>query len=201
MVVHFYEISGCTCANIGERPVLVAPAGTPQALLTKYDFLLVEDGRWCHFLTTPEYEHVMTGYPDRDVVFGSTVMMPEPPAVDPTAGNRLADIGLILLVASILLPMLTGGVTFLLGDTAQENVTQTAEAATTVLLQAVSSICSLCGIASFVIMIITRVKYPKNTRGKVLMWIFVVLAILFALAMIVLILACASCLDSMRRCS
>lgn len=204
MLVHFYEIPGCTCANADGRPVLIAPNGTAPTLLTKYEFVLLEDGRWCHFLTTPEYEHVMTGYPNRDVIFGdpAAVRMPvqETAPADPSEGNRMADIGLILLAVSVLLPMAAGGL--MTGMTVdQETADSTVTQMLSQLVTIASAIGTLAGTASFVVMIITRIRYPKNKRGKVLMWIFIVLAILTALAMIALIVACVSCLDSMRNCN
>ena len=36
----------------------------------------------------------------------------------------------------------------------------------------VSGLSGLCRIAAYVIVIITRIKYPKNTFGKVLMWVY-----------------------------
>lgn len=40
------------------------------------------------------------------------------------------------------------------------------------------------------LMIIVRVKYPKNTFGKILMWLYIVLGIIFLAFMIVSIAAC-----------
>ena len=57
------------------------------------------------------------------------------------------------------------------------------------------------GIAAFVLMIIVRVKYPKNTFGKVLMWIYIAEIIVAVISMIVLFIMCMSCIDSLRGCS
>ena len=113
---------------------------------------------------------------------------------------HVADIGLILLAVSVLLPMAAGGL--MTGMTVdQETADSTVTQMLSHLVTIASAIGTLAGTASFVVMIITRLRYPKNKRGKVLMWIFIVLAILTVLAMIALIVACVSCLDSMRNCN
>ena len=56
------------------------------------------------------------------------------------------------------------------------------------------------GLASFIIMLVTRIRYPKNTAGKVLMWFFIIGAILLAIATVLLIIACASCLNELKNC-
>lgn len=45
-------------------------------------------------------------------------------------------------------------------------------------------------IAGIVLVIYVRVKYPKNIFGKVLMWIYIVLAVLILIAFIVMLVAC-----------
>ena len=54
-------------------------------------------------------------------------------------------------------------------------------------------------IASIVIMIYVRVKYPKNVFGKVLMWVYIVLISLYIITMAVVVIAigiaCAACID------
>ncbi len=58
---------------------------------------------------------------------------------------------------------------------------------------AVGLIAWLGQIAGFVLMIIARVKYPKNTFAKVLMWIYIVSIVLWVLAVILLIASCMYC--------
>lgn len=45
-------------------------------------------------------------------------------------------------------------------------------------------------IAGIVLMIYVRVKYPKNVFGKVIMWLYIILAILAILMIIIMIVAC-----------
>lgn len=52
-------------------------------------------------------------------------------------------------------------------------------------------------IASFVMMIVIRVKYPKNTFGKVLMWIWII-GILIIISLV--IFAVVSCINFISSC-
>ncbi len=49
--------------------------------------------------------------------------------------------------------------------------------------------------ASVIAIIYVRIKYPKNTFGKVLMWIAIIMAILAVIAGIIMIIACLSCIN------
>ena len=55
-----------------------------------------------------------------------------------------------------------------------------------------------------VIIIYVRVKYPKNTFGKVLMWIYIVMFVLYIITMAVIIIACgiacSACIDECEKC-
>ena len=55
---------------------------------------------------------------------------------------------------------------------------------------ALSALGILFLIAGIVLVIYVRVKYPKNIFGKVLMWIYIVLAVLIMIAFIVMLVAC-----------
>lgn len=216
MLVHFYEIRGCTCNNVDDRPVIVAPNGTPAVYLQHYHFTRLADGRWVHYLSNEEYAHIMTGYPDHDVTFayapgasvGGVGIPPTPNYTSPgapviedeeekRAGNRLAAIGFILLGLSFLLPTIMGGVMYGLTSTIDEGGSEPTVSA---LLMVMEFLCSGAGLASFIIMIVMRVRYPKNTAGKVLMWFFIIGAILLAIATVLLIIACASCLNELKNC-
>ena len=59
-------------------------------------------------------------------------------------------------------------------------------------------IISLLGVGpliAFVLMIVVRVKYPKNKFGKVLMWIYIVELIISLILIIVIVIACAKILN------
>ena len=195
MYVHFYEIRGCICDNVDNRPVLVAPRDTRLDLLTKYQFVLLTDGRWVHFLTNDEYAHVMTGYPNRDVTFCAAPQytpMPSAPMQeseeDCRRGNLLAGIGLGLFVLYLIISFGEWGIMEVL-----DNAERTKEAIN--LAEIVNGFLLLMPIASFVLMLITRIRYPKNVMGKVLMWVFIVSGILLALFIIAILVTCVACLN------
>ena len=48
----------------------------------------------------------------------------------------------------------------------------------------------LCNLAGLVLMIVARVKYPKNKFAKILMWIYIILFLLGILAVVLLFVAC-----------
>ena len=62
--------------------------------------------------------------------------------------------------------------------------------------QILSYIPGLCFLASIIIMIVGRVKYPKNTFLKVLMWIYIAVIIAFVAMYIVTMIMCISCINS-----
>lgn len=56
----------------------------------------------------------------------------------------------------------------------------------------------LCPLAAFIIMIIVRVKYPKNKFGKIIMWIYIIELILVIIGVIILLIACGAILRDCR---
>lgn len=54
-------------------------------------------------------------------------------------------------------------------------------------------------IASIVLIVIVRVKYPTNTFGKILMWIYIVQFVVFLIATVVTIIACGIVFDYFFR--
>jgi len=84
------------------------------------------------------------------------------------------------------------------------NVSDTSSALD-LLMDIMGSIGSLAMIAGLIIMIYVRVKYPKNVFGKVLMWLFIVgaiiaviIAILYAILLAVACYSCFSCISEFR---
>ena len=176
MVVHFYEIQGCTCDNVDNRPVLVAPKDLPLDMLAYYEFVLLEDGRWVHFLTTEEYAHVMKGYPDHDVVFRHPYTYPPMKQCTPeetAKGNKLARLGIGLACGSL---VLAGIIHFIVEKEMLSN--QTPLVLLGVLIVAAQ-------IAAFRLMSRTRSRYPDNKLGIVLKRIFIAELILLAISPVV----------------
>ena len=60
------------------------------------------------------------------------------------------------------------------------------------------SLSSLSSLAAWVLMIIVRIKYRKNVFGKVLMWIYISMLALLIIAIIIFVIACASCLHDCK---
>lgn len=74
----------------------------------------------------------------------------------------------------------------------------------------IGSLAGIGFVAGIVLLIIVRVKYPQNTFGKVLMWVYIVFAVLCFLAFFLFLVACSiacngassscfSCLQDMGR--
>lgn len=74
----------------------------------------------------------------------------------------------------------------------------------TVLYGVTSSLSGILFIAGIVLLIIVRVKYPKNVFGKVLMWVYIVIGVIMLLlliaAVVLLIVACNACVNSLSSC-
>lgn len=68
------------------------------------------------------------------------------------------------------------------------------------ILDVVEYITSSCSLAGLVLMIIARVKYPKNTFAKVLMWLYIIGIIISTILMIAVFVmcgtACISCANT-----
>ena len=58
------------------------------------------------------------------------------------------------------------------------------------ILNLFSGIASIISLAGLVTMIVTRIKYPKSTLGKVAMWTYIVITVLEVLAVIIFTIAC-----------
>lgn len=63
----------------------------------------------------------------------------------------------------------------------------------------IGSISALSGLAAWVLMIIARVKYPKNVFAKVLMWVYIGMLALEILAILIIVIACGAMLSTCTR--
>jgi len=59
--------------------------------------------------------------------------------------------------------------------------------------EAAEVVCGLILLAAFILMIYTRVKYPKDVFGKITMWLFIVAIVFTILLIVFLMVACYSC--------
>ncbi len=110
-------------------------------------------------------------------------------------------------VVDIVIALVSGMATSIFSSISSvSDIEQIGEATTVVseMIFAIGSCASLAmGIAALVIMIYVRVKYPKNTFGKVLMWVYIVLFALYIIAMVAFIIACgiacAACTNECQK--
>ena len=77
------------------------------------------------------------------------------------------------------------------------NIADKDESITSMFASAMSLAISASGLAAWVLMIIVRVKYPKNVFGKVLMWLYIIMLVLGVIGIIVLFVAC---INTLRNC-
>ena len=101
------------------------------------------------------------------------------------AGNTLGIISLCLYFGG---PLVTFLLSFIVGFT--EGVSRTSSTVTSSLTTLIGSISGIAGLAAYVLMIVGRVKYPKNTLCKVVMWIYIGFLILGVLSFILFFVFC-----------
>ena len=119
--------------------------------------------------------------------------MPRGPEDDGGRNNNTATIMCIIsLVCMYVVPIVTVMVSGGVSSIAEGN-----ESVTSFFASVLSLVMSVSGLAAWVLMIIVRVKYPKNVFGKVLMWIYIISLILGVIAIIVLFV---TCINSLRHC-
>ncbi|MGN0429825.1 MAG: hypothetical protein ACI4E2_07180 [Acetatifactor sp.] len=103
--------------------------------------------------------------------------------------ERKANVFCIASLICVFLPRVLQFLGYLLFGTLLQQVGRES-----VLYDRISGALSALGIvfliAGIVLVIYVRVKYPKNIFGKVLMWIYIVLAVLILIAFIVMLVAC-----------
>ena len=103
--------------------------------------------------------------------------------------ERKANVFCIASLICVFLPRVLQFLRYLLFGTLLQQVGRES-----VLYDRISGALSALGIlfliAGIVLVIYVRVKYPKNIFGKVLMWIYIVLAVLILIAFIVMLVAC-----------
>lgn len=97
---------------------------------------------------------------------------------DNSTANKLCGLSLFLRYGA---PIVLVIITYIL-----QNISETLGSLVTMLSPA-------CSLAAFVIMIVVRVKYPHNTFGKVLMWLYIISIILYVLLFIFLFVSCLTC--------
>ncbi|MDO5154874.1 MAG: hypothetical protein Q4D51_02815 [Eubacteriales bacterium] len=108
--------------------------------------------------------------------------------------NKLCLISLICMVLPIVLTIFS--IVVLALTTSSDS-----SEADAIVFNILSAVNGAAVIAAIVLMIYVRIKYPKNIFGKVLMWLYIVIAILIVVAVIVLIVTClVTCQSCMEQC-
>lgn len=181
MIVNYYGICGCECIWDQKGVFLAAPAGVQVQSLQQLGFYTAADGRWYKQLTPQESAYLnslknmpVVDLPAQGTSFGMTpnitfdVETPE----DKKKANTMCIISLVL--AFCVNPVIVA-----FSRNGDDNIS---------FLNGISSIVAL------ILMIYVRVKYPKNTFGKVLMIVYIVFFVLGLISLILMIAMCASCM-------
>lgn len=186
MMVNYYEIYNCVFDMYFGRPALFAAADVPAELLDRYGFTLLDDGRRIHFLDQQEYYHIMSWKGGDPVIFNestwykiSNYYYSQSVAgtgaagyrYDDKEGNNLCIISLVLFLSALPACMVQP----FLG--------------------------AGCGLAAFILMIIVRVKHPKNVFGLVLMIIYIIGAALLIIGTLLILAACYALLEEFNNCN
>ena len=114
---------------------------------------------------------------------------PELSPEDKKQADKLCIISMILMFAPMVVIFLKNIILGLLFDAGKEEFYYNI-ASSYVLGSILTFLMAGCGIAALVLMILVRVKYPQSVFGKVLMWLYIALAILVVVFIAVTIIAC-----------
>ena len=125
---------------------------------------------------------------------------PELSPEDKKQADKLCIISMILMFAPMVVIFLKNIVLGLLFDAGKEEFYYNI-ASSYVLGSILTFLMAGCGIAALVLMILVRVKYPQSVFGKVLMWLYIALAILVVVFIAVTIIACGlAFISCVRNC-
>jgi len=181
-VVHFYAVYNCQLTVVNNVPALIAPQGVDLNALSFYRFVQLQDGNWYHFLTQDEYNYIQAYSSTGTVVFSQT---PQNNIEDDVKGNKVAGFSLGFWVLQYAL-LGVYAVIAMISDTDSSGM----------IYGLVSILSGASSLASFVLMLIARIKYPKNKLGKVVMWVFIINFIITILAIILFIGVFIQCIGS-----
>ena len=125
---------------------------------------------------------------------------PELSPEDKKQADKLCIISMILMFAPMVVIFLKNIILGLLFDAGKEELYYNI-ASSYVLGSILTFLMAGCGIAALVLMILVRVKYPQSVFGKVLMWLYIALAILVVVFIAVTIIACGlAFISCVRNC-
>lgn len=125
---------------------------------------------------------------------------PELSPEDKKQADKLCIISMILMFAPMAVIFIKNIILGLLFDAGKEEFYYNI-ASSYVLGSILTFLMAGCGIAALVLMILVRVKYPQSVFGKVLMWLYIALAILVVVFIAVTIIACGlAFISCVRNC-
>ena len=131
---------------------------------------------------------------------GKNATVPELSPEDKKQADKLCIISMILMFAPMVVIFLKNIILGLLFDAGKEEFYYNI-ASSYVLGSILTFLMAGCGIAALVLMILVRVKYPQSVFGKVLMWLYIALAILVVVFIAVTIIACGlAFISCVRNC-
>jgi hypothetical protein len=130
---------------------------------------------------------------------------------DTTKGNTFPILSLVLMVAPLVLEIILSLVTGIMDafvETGFENELGTIIEVLNSSWQVTVVIAEIlfwgARVASVVILIYARVKYPDNVFAKVLMWIYIIIAVLWIVFWAVVLISCGfafgACFGDLRNC-
>lgn len=185
MIVNYYGIIGCECRFDAQGAFLAAPTNAVPQSLQQLGFYYAQDGVWYKRLTPQEtaYLQSLHGAPVADLPAPGAMNGAAAPGADTgetpeekKAADKLCIISLCLMYGFNILSYI---------------IAQSGSSA-------FYSISGIATIAAFIMMIVVRVKYPKNKFGKILMIIYLIQLAIGILAFLALMIMCQSCLHDCR---
>lgn len=72
MRIMYYEVLDCEYKLVTGRHAIIAPEGTDEKLLKKYDFVQLIDGHWVHFMTADETLYMKNNQGKEILIFHNT---------------------------------------------------------------------------------------------------------------------------------
>lgn len=108
--------------------------------------------------------------------------------------NYKANIYCIISLVCMFVVPITSSIFFAATDAI--STVNTSDGSGSIITRLSSALVGLAHLAAWVLMIIVRVRYPKNKFGLVLMIVYLVLLALIVVAVVVLIVSCIQCLQS-----
>lgn len=189
MIVNYYGVVGCDCRWNENGAFLIAPSTASAPMLQQAGFYYAQDGSWYKQLSPQETQYLQSmsnqasvSFPPPAAGFTAPPVQEESPE-DKKKAHNLCWISLILMYG-------LSAIRFVLAKIGAARLLLSAS-------DSLDTIAGLTAIAAFIIMIIVRVKYPKNVFGKVLMIIYIVQ---IALAVLGFFLLAAMCGSALRNC-